>query len=99
MPLFKIQHITKYTYDRPVRESANQVKIYPFAHPQQELQSHKVLITGDPMVNHFADFWGNTVGWFMVNESHRELIVDSQLIVNVKTAANTNPISLSKFSD
>lgn len=99
MPLFKIQHITKYKYDRPVRESANQIKVYPYAHPQQEVQSHKVVITGEPNVNLFPDFWGNTVGWFMVNEPHRELIIDSQLILNVKTAKNANPISVSKFSD
>jgi transglutaminase-like putative cysteine protease len=99
MPLFKIQHITKYKYDRPVRESANQIKVYPYAHPQQEIQSHRVVITGDPSVNLFPDFWGNTVGWFMVNEPHRELVIDSQLILNVKTAANSNPISVSKFSD
>jgi transglutaminase-like putative cysteine protease len=99
MPLFKIQHITKYKYDRPVRESANQIKVYPYAHPQQEVQSHKVVITGDPTVNLFPDFWGNTVGWFMVNEPHKELVIDSQLILNVKTATNSNPISVSKFSD
>lgn len=99
MPLFKIHHITQYSYDRPVRESANQVKIFPYAHPQQELQSQKLVVTGDPSVNLFPDYWGNTVGWFMVNDAHRELIIDSQLIVNVKTATHINPIATSKFSE
>jgi hypothetical protein len=31
MPVFKIHHITKYEYDRPVRESVNEIKIYPYA--------------------------------------------------------------------
>ena len=99
MPLFTIQHITKYTYDRPVRESTNQIKIFPFAHPQQELQNQKLVITGDPSVNLFPDYWGNTVGWFVVNEAHKELVIDSQLIVNVKSAANINPTAISKVSD
>ncbi len=99
MPLFKIQHITKYAYDRPVRESANQIKIFPFAHPQQELQSQKLVITSEPNVNLFADYWGNTAGWFMVNAPHKELIIDSQLIVNVKPPTTTHPIACSKFSD
>ena len=99
MPLFKIQHITKYTYDRPVRESANQIKIFPFAHPQQELQSQKLIITSDPNVNLFADYWGNTVGWFMVNASNKELVIDSRLIVNVKPPNTLHPISGSKFTD
>jgi transglutaminase-like putative cysteine protease len=99
MPLFKIQHITKYEYDRPVRESANQIKIFPFAHPQQELHSQKLLITGEPSVNLFPDYWGNTVGMFVVNEPHKTLIIDSQLIINVKSAGNFNPIMSSKFND
>lgn len=99
MPLFKIHHITQYSYDRPVRESANQIKIFPYAHPQQELQSQKLVVTGDPSVNLFPDYWGNTVGWFMVNDAHRELIIDSQLIVNVKTATHINPIATSKFAE
>lgn len=99
MPLFKIHHITKYIYDRHVRESANQIKIFPFAHPQQELQSHILNITNDPAVNQFTDYWGNSVGWFMVNEPHKELVIDSQLIVNVKQPKNQNPIVASKFSD
>ncbi len=99
MPLFKIHHITKYTYDRPVRDSANQIKIFPFAHPVQELQSQKLVITGDPSVNLFPDYWGNTVGWFVVNEPHKELVIDSQLIVNVKSLTNINPVATSKFSD
>jgi transglutaminase-like putative cysteine protease len=99
MPLFKIQHITKYVYDRPVRESANQIKIYPFAHPQQDVQSQRVVITGEPSVNLFADYWGNTVGLFMVNEAHQELIIDSQLTVNVQSGQNWNPIASSKFTD
>ena len=99
MPLFKIQHITKYTYDRPVRDSANQIKIFPYAQPQQELRSQKLVITGDPSVNLFPDYWGNTVGWFVVAEAHKELIVDSQLIVDVKSLININPVATSKFSD
>ena len=99
MPLFTIHHITKYTYDRPVRDSANQIKIFPYAHPQQELKSQKLVITGDPSVNLFSDYWGNTVGWFVVAEPHTELIVDSQLIVNVKSLTNINPVTTSKFSD
>ncbi len=99
MPLFKIQHITKYTYDRPVRESANQIKIFPYAHPQQELQNQTLVITGDPSVNLFPDYWGNTVGWFVVAEAHKELVIDSQLIVNVKPLTHINSIATSKFSD
>lgn len=80
MPVFKIQHITKYIYDRPVKESANQIKIYGYHKNGQEILSHEIHITGDPIVNKFTDYWQNTVGYFSVSKAHKELIVDSRLI-------------------
>ena len=29
MPIFKIQHITTYEYDRLIQESMNEIKIFP----------------------------------------------------------------------
>ena len=29
MPVFNIHHVTKYEYDRPVKESVNEIRIYP----------------------------------------------------------------------
>lgn len=88
MPVFQIQHITKYKYDRPVRESANQIKIFSFNKPGQEILSHEIVISEEPSVNKFNDYWGNTVGFFTVPQAHEELIIDSRLI------AKTSPICL-----
>ncbi len=88
MPVFQIQHITKYKYDRPVRESANQIKIFSFNKPGQEILSHEIVISEEPSVNKFTDYWGNTVGFFTVPQAHEELIIDSRLI------AKTSPICL-----
>jgi transglutaminase-like putative cysteine protease len=81
MPLFKIHHVTQYQYDRPVRESANQIKIFPLQHYNQEVRRHDLKITNHPDVHQFTDFWGNLVGWFMLNSPHDELVIDSQLVV------------------
>ncbi len=98
MPIFKIHHITKYIYDRPVRESANQIKIYPFSSSGQETMNHELLITGDPNINEFNDYFGNKVGWFMVNEPHKELIIDSKLVIKTMNTG-ANPVSVSKVSE
>ena len=29
MSVFNIHHVTKYEYDRPVKESVNEIRIYP----------------------------------------------------------------------
>jgi transglutaminase-like putative cysteine protease len=81
MPVFKIQHLTRYEYDRPVRESANQIKIYPLQRTGQTTSSHIVRISNDPLVHLFYDFRGNATGWFMVNSLHDFLEIESRLIV------------------
>jgi transglutaminase-like putative cysteine protease len=59
---------------------------------------HQLVITDDPAVNRFTDYWGNEVGWFMVNQAHTMLTIDSAL--TVKTAASQdNPLYTSKHSD
>ena len=97
MPVFKIQHITKYKYDRPVRESANQIKIFSFNKPGQEILSHEIVITDEPNINKFTDYWSNTVGFFTVSRPHEELIIDSRLIA--KTTFQEIDETLSTISD
>ncbi|MFN8281808.1 MAG: transglutaminase family protein [Chitinophagales bacterium] len=97
MPVFKIQHITKYKYDRPVRESANQIKIFPFTKIGQEILSHELVITDEPNINKFQDYWNNTVGFFTVSKPHEELVIDSRLIA--KTTLQIIDESLSVNND
>src|SRR5215510_11447103 len=81
MPVFKIHHITKYEYDRPVRESVNEIKIYPYAGASQETLSHELFITGQPDILNFFDYWGNKTGVFNLLPLHKELIIESKLIL------------------
>jgi transglutaminase-like putative cysteine protease len=81
MPVFNIHHITKYEYDRPVKESVNEIRIYPFAGQDQELLYHELNITGQPDVLIIHDYWGNRAGMFNLMPSHRELVIESKLIV------------------
>ena len=53
MSIYKIQHITKYKYDRIVKENANQIKIYPFLKTGQDILNHEIQITGEPSVHKF----------------------------------------------
>lgn len=87
--LFKIHHITRYRYDRPVHESANQIKIYPLTDERQELIKHELDLTGDQPVQVFTDYFGNTVGNFTLSEPHRELAIDSKLVVRTTPPAET----------
>ena len=54
MPVFKIHHITKYEYDRPVSESVNEMKkIFPVATDEQEILSHEIIISPTPDMHSF----------------------------------------------
>ena len=53
MPVFKIHHITRYVYDRPVKESVNEIRIYPYSSPDQEVLEHDLNITGQPDLHCF----------------------------------------------
>ena len=81
MPLFKIQHITKYEYDRPVAENVNEIKIFPFQCNEQETLQFDLNITGRPELETFIDYWGNKTGTFSIQASHKELVIESKSLV------------------
>jgi len=81
MSVFNIHHITKYEYDRPVKESVNEIKIYPFNNPSQHVLYHEINITEQPEVVVVTDYWGNRTGTFNLMASHKELIIESKLVV------------------
>lgn len=81
MPTFNIYHITRYEYDRPVKESTNEIKIYPYQGADQETLLHELVITGHPEVQVFQDYWGNRYGTFNVLPVHQKLVIESKLVV------------------
>jgi transglutaminase-like putative cysteine protease len=87
MPVFKIHHITKYEYDRPVVESVNEIRIYPYVGAEQETLLHEIFITGAPEVLNFYDYWGNKTGLFNLLSLHKELVIESKLILRTTASS------------
>lgn len=81
MPIFKIHHITQYEYDRPVKESINEIKIFPYQCSEQEVLQHELLITQEPDIHIYNDYWGNKTGIFNLLPLHNELVIESKLLV------------------
>jgi transglutaminase-like putative cysteine protease len=81
MPKFKIQHTTKYTYEVPVRDSANQLMLYPLTDEYQTILFHHLAVTGNPVIERHNDHYGNIVGTFTHSLPHQELTIDSRLEV------------------
>jgi transglutaminase-like putative cysteine protease len=90
MPVFNIHHVTKYEYDRPVKESVNEIRIYPFASHEQEVLHHDLNITGRPDILFIQDYWGNRAGMFNLMPSHKLMVIESKLIV--RTLGKPEPL-------
>jgi transglutaminase-like putative cysteine protease len=84
MPRFNIHHITKYTYEGPVRDSANQIMLFPVKDEYQEVLRHDLDITGEPAVEIYKDYYGNEIGSFTHAQPHTSLTIDSRLEVITK---------------
>ena len=84
MPRFNIHHITKYTYEGPVRDSANQIVLFPVKDEYQEVLRQDLRITGEPVVEIYKDYYGNEVGSFTHAEPHSSLVIDSRVEVITK---------------
>ncbi|MEO7531400.1 MAG: transglutaminase N-terminal domain-containing protein, partial [Sediminibacterium sp.] len=101
MPIFKIHHITKYEYDRPVKESMNNIMIFPFQSHEQETLQHELLITDKPEVFSSTDYWGNKAGTFNLLRPHRELVIESKLLIRTLAPQDLEllPLSFTKEVD
>lgn len=97
MSKFKIRHVTKYSYEVPVRDSANQIILYPIKDNHQDVLQHTVQITGNPSVEIHTDYYGNDVGTFTHSKPHNELVIDSTLVVETRNKPMPT-VSLSKES-
>lgn len=84
MPRFLIHHVTKYTYPEPVRDSANQMMLYPIKDEYQDVQSQKITISDEPFVEVYKDYYGNEIGSFMNITPHTQLRIDSNISVITK---------------
>ncbi len=84
MPRFIIHHVTKYTYQQPVSDSANQIVLFPLVDETQELLNQQLIITGEPFVEIYTDYYGNKTGSFTNVAPHRELLIDSTVTVITK---------------
>ncbi|SHM40393.1 transglutaminase domain-containing protein [Mucilaginibacter sp. OK098] len=87
MPEFEIQHITRYIYEGPARDSANQIILFPIKDEFQDVIKQELTITGNPQVDTHTDYYGNEVGSFTYSEPHTVLTINSKIWVSTKHRA------------
>lgn len=81
MAIYTITHITKYTYEKPVIESINEIRIFPYICKEQELLNQDLIISYSPILHIYTDYWKNKVATFSILHPHQELVVENHLTV------------------
>ncbi|MBK0369553.1 transglutaminase family protein [Flavobacterium agrisoli] len=88
MAVFKIIHITKYQYNYPIKESINEIRLFPYNFENQEVLQYELLITHNPEVVIAQDFYGNRMGNFNILQPHTEMTIESRMLVRVNPSVS-----------
>lgn len=79
---YKIEHITKYSYQNAVTFCHNQAILKPIDNDEQSLLEYSVkILPNETERDELVDFFGNNVLQFLVQASHTNLEVRSSAIV------------------
>jgi len=99
MAVFKIVHITKYLYNWPIKESVNEIRLYPHFFENQDVLQHELLVTQKPSIDISRDYYGNRVGNFNILESHKEMTIESRMLVRVNHSLKIPEIDSTTVQD
>ena len=80
---WQIAHRTGYSYQSPVRESFNEVRLKPVTNEHQTVDSFLIKVLPAARLRHYHDFYSNCVHHFEIPEPHQTLMVES--LVEVTT--------------
>ena len=99
MAVFKIVHITKYEYSWPIKESINEIRLFPHHFDNQDVLQFQLLVSNSPNVEISRDYYGNRVGNFNTLDSHKEMILESKMLVRVNHSLKIPEIDTTTIAD
>jgi transglutaminase-like putative cysteine protease len=84
--IFRITHITRYTYQAPVSVSYNEARLLPRSDRTQEVLSRTLQISPEPAsLTHREDAFGNQISFFDIHRSHK--VLEVTCISDIRRAA------------
>lgn len=85
---YQISHVTRYIYSSPVSVCHNILTLTPRNSHRIQCVSHRLKVKPNPVhIHRRADFFGNQLSVFSIEESHNELSIVSQSRVAVQDPA------------
>jgi transglutaminase-like putative cysteine protease len=81
---YDVRHTTVYTYSQPVPVCHNEIHLVPRELPRQRLLAATLDMDPVPLdVATFSDYFGNTVGFFAIEEGHERLEIAATSSVEI----------------
>ena len=84
--LYRIEHVTRFRYSEPVRESVVTLYLQPRSDASQHLESFQILTDPGAELGNYEDCFGNAVHFFDVPAEHDQMTVTSRSLVALHAA-------------
>ena len=81
--IYSVRHITTFLYEPAVRESVMELRLQPRSDARQRCLKFHLDVDPGANIMEYRDFIGNTVHHFDIAESHSQIKVTSQALVEV----------------
>ncbi|MCU1329971.1 MAG: transglutaminase, N-terminal domain protein [Bryobacterales bacterium] len=81
MNRYKLVHVTQFSYDGPVSESYNELRLRPRHDDSQSCLSFRITTTPDSRAIGHQDYYGNWVHQFHILPEHRKLRVETEGVI------------------
>ena len=81
--IYSVRHITTFLYEPAVRESVMELRLQPRSDVRQRCLKFHLDVDPGANIMEYRDFMGNTVHHFDIAESHSQIKVTSQALVEV----------------
>jgi transglutaminase-like putative cysteine protease len=95
MNRYHLTHSTEFSYDGPVYESYNEVRLRPIHDDRQSCLSFRLTTAPASRGSSYRDGYGNWVHQFNILPQHRRLKVDAESVVLVHEAPSPEPGGMS----
>lgn len=101
MNRYRLVHVTHFTYDAPVSNSYNEVRLRPLQDDIQSCLTFSLTTAPRAATAMHIDYFGNCVHRFNVLNEHRDLRIEADSVVLVQTPPTppANGLSLAELED
>jgi transglutaminase-like putative cysteine protease len=97
--IYSVRHITTFHYEPAVRESVMELRLQPRSDSRQRCLKFHLDVDPSANIMEYSDFMGNTVHHFNLAESHTQIKVTSQALVEIDPEPAPSPLEAGTWAD